>query len=474
MIIINTKGMAKTLRILGIISIFFIAYFELSKSNFNYPLWLLPLSYVIGYNLCGYNLLMLKDNFGATILNIVMFIRYVVTPFIIYATGELSKYANNYNYMAEAIYLMFYELCIVFMCLEVTGKYYFKKGNLEIKNNVDYQLNPQQSLLFSFILTILFIGVTFTKTNLITGFNVLYTGKSNNNLTDSGNNVLGILWEVMLVWLYVFIIKSLAIKYHSLKQNKYFMFGLLWTIVFIFLTFLGSASLSRWYTLVSAIAALTYVTVLFAEKRKVILRTILVPTFSLILLLTLYKQTGYTYQEDTFFASLLKIFNSTTFDTYFAGPTSVNNAIGLKTFQLFNFSTFFRDILNNMPIVNKYLAPATSTSYGYNAYIGRLFGGNGDQIIPLIGQSAIYLGYFLSPILSIISVWIVRIADYKVRIEKSYLCYLYAFLSVWFAVGIMMLNVTIMFSWIFIRIIPIFFCLFLTKKISQMINIDKI
>ena len=154
-------------------------------------------------------------------------------------------------------------------------------------------------------------------------------------------------------------------------------------------------------------------------------------------------------------------------DIYFSGPVNVNNALNVYYKWNLDITTIINDLCNNMPIVNHYMDTRATSVYAYNASLDRIYDNNaGDQIIPLIGQSIIYFGLLLAPLLSCFSTFIVCWADYKFAICKDFLLFLFGFIAIWFAVESMMLNITITASWIYNRIIPFYLAFWLTNKIS--------
>lgn len=199
-----------------------------------------------------------------------------------------------------------------------------------------------------------------------------------------------------------------------------------------------------------------------------------IPTIILLILITSYKNAGFNIGETKFSDSISDIFSSSNFDSYFSGPVNVNNAIGVKNnYKNLGMKTIINDMLNNMPIVNHYMDITQTSVYAYNASIGRIWNGVGDQIIPLLGQSIIYFGYIFAPLMGVITILIVRKFDYLFKKNSSYMMYVYAFIAVWMAVEPMMLNLTITINWFYIRIIPFALIFMITNKISYKKYLEK-
>ena len=194
----------------------------------------------------------------------------------------------------------------------------------------------------------------------------------------------------------------------------------------------------------------------------------LAPVVFLLLLATLIKNGDFVAGSGDVSSSFKQILNPTELDMYFAGPSGVNNAIGLKESWNQGYESLLPDILQSMPVLNHYIDAKKTTIYTYNLYLGRLFTDtSGDQIIPTIGQGAIYFGYFLSPIISILFVLITCWSDKKYRLSSSYYIYLYGFISVWAGVQTAALNMTIFLAWVYIRILPFAGSLWLINRLAR-------
>lgn len=465
MVLIRTTGIAKTIRMASVICMIIAICWS---GRIEYPIWVLTVLYTLCFWCTGYNTLMINNNYGASIINIVMFFRYIGTPLVIMGNSSLSLFAHDYEHMNLAIVIMAFELIAIFMTLELTGKSYYKKQELLLENAYTIRCYSMRGgVIVAATVAVIIFGLALTYKNLGMGFYTIISGTTTAAKTIEVNNILDIIWQVLCVWLYAYLLIDQAQKYSKTKLSRHVLIIVVISLIFVLITFIESVSFSRWYTIISACTVLTCMCHLFPEKRKFITFSIMSPALILLILITSYKNAGYIVGTTSFTESLINIFNPTNFDSYFSGPVNVNNAIGLKESGQYGFLTLFRDMINNMPIVTGNLTPSSSSVYGYNAYIGRLWGTTGDQIIPLVGQSMIYFGYIFAPLLSIISVFVIRWCDFKTRISNSYMIYIYAFTASWFAVEASMLNFTINCTWFYIRIIPFAIVLYIAENIAK-------
>lgn len=467
----NRKGIINKILFFDFIGMIFCIF--KSFSYYEYSFWLLPTVYTSLFFITYVNRKLSSRNIGALVLNITMSIRYVAIPVIYYSTNELSRFARNYNNLGSAIYLMIYEMIVLMLVLEISARKYYKKEK-NMKTKKQPLLHLQYGKLLAIGISIIVLGIGVFYKNLGAGFRVITTGKLEQSINFVNNNFIDILWETLTTWIYVYLTMREAEKYESDHRNIHTTLVIVYTFIFILITFIQSVAFSRWYTIISAISAIACLFKMFPQSKKKILLSIGIPTIILLILITSYKNAGFNIGETKFSDSISDIFSSSNFDSYFSGPVNVNNAIGVKNnYKNLGMKTIINDMLNNMPIVNHYMDITQTSVYAYNASIGRIWNGVGDQIIPLLGQSIIYFGYIFAPLMGVITILIVRKFDYLFKKNSSYMMYVYAFIAVWMAVEPMMLNLTITINWFYIRIIPFALIFMITNKISYKKYLEK-
>ncbi|MBO4864813.1 MAG: hypothetical protein J5517_10630 [Eubacterium sp.] len=371
--------------------------------------------------------------------------------------------------MNQAVILMCYEMICVFITLEITGfKYKKKEENIVNKEKEFNSVHLKGGFIIAFAVIAILLGIGIKAKDLSSGFRVLTSGVIGSNNIEVNSSLANIIWQVLCVWLYMHGIMVEKEKY-DLDHNKlHTTVVVIYTLAFVLVTFIESIGFSRWYTVISAAASLGCLIHLFPKEKKKFSLLFGIPASLMLLLITAYKNAGYVIGGgSSFLESIKDIFNATNFDSYFAGVVNVNNSIGLKQTGSLSITAIFPDLINNMPIFNHYIDHSMTTVYQYNGYIGRLFGGTGDQIIPLVGQSIIYFGYIFGPLLTILSIIAFRWADYRFKTCYSYRQYVYAFLAAWFSVEAMMLNMTINVTWMYTRVIPFLIVLSMTDSISN-------
>lgn len=449
----------------------FVAFFYCAIASMNrqteYGIFLLPLVYGILFVVSSKSRRLIGKTPGVTVIMGVMFLRYVVLPITLCSTGELSKYANNYKYMTEAIVIMIYEMVLIFAVLELTA---YNAWSVYIKDEYQDKKNVSVRPAFLVVLIIccVLVGIYLTNQSILNS-NILVVTDMANNVDESVQDVssfVKILWQCITAWIFVYGINRQKDKYRADKKKIHVGISIIFMLLFIMVTFIGQARISRWYTLVSSIAAIFILISLFPAEKKLVVKTTIIPVVALLVVASLLKSGLYTHGGTNGYSQLSGLLTPTSGDAYFAGPVSINNAIGLSKTGNVGFHNIIYDIFNNMPVINHLVDTNNSTVYLYNAYLGRIFNGSrGDQIIPLAGQSGIFFTWVLAPLLSCISVFLLRIADKKYLETISYVKYVWAIVTVWLGLETI-LNMTINLSWLYIRIIPMFVTFWLIDKIS--------
>lgn len=460
-------------KLLKTISIIVSCYCIYKIPVFGEPFWLIPFVYMLLIH--WYSASKPCAGAGHTALMIAMSGRYLLTPLSIYGTESLSKFATQYGYLNEAIILIIYEMIALFAVLFICDKKYkFRISRNSCNTLPSLTVIGDKIRPFWFYITLsvwLIIAVLYK--NIIGGFNVLLSGALNEMREieqvnyEASNIIGGILWQTLCVWIFSYLIFRQRGLFTSNNPQRPVVISLIYTIIIIVLSFIDQSGLSRWFTIVITGASVAMLLKLFPNKKKLIILTIIVPSAILIIFITLFKNVGLILGESTIGDALYDLFDPSKMDIYFSGPVNVNNALNVYYKWNLDITTIINDLCNNMPIVNHYMDTRATSVYAYNASLGRIYDNNvGDQIIPLIGQSIIYFGLLLAPLLSCFSTFIVCWADYKFAICKDFLLFLFGFIAIWFAVESMMLNITITASWIYNRIIPFYLAFWLTNKIS--------
>lgn len=409
---------------------------------------------------------------GITALNIAMFIRYVIGILSVYSNNSFSSYLFYRQGLTEALILMLYEQTCVFACVLLTSK---NSPNTS-KHHTDEELSGAVIMRYlranGGLLLFLFAIVAFaifavTVRDLGNGFQLISQGFVSNGTSDDSDSsgLLGIFWQTLCVWIFVYMIIGQAEKYLQNKEAVQIRIAVLITLLYVLLIMIDQTRISRWYPVVTAAASVAFMLKLFPDASRSIVKSVCIPVLVLLVIMTLYKNAGYVSGGSvSIIDSLSSLFNPTLMDSYASGIAGVASSVGLAEFSSLGLINVVNDMLNNMPIINHFMDPTATTYHAYNAFLGRV---GSDQIIPLIGQSRIYFGFAFAPLLSVLFVCLSRLCD---RLYLKHTCcttYIFGFLGIWFALIGPMLNLTICCSWLYIRVIPFSLALLLTDYLVK-------
>lgn len=473
-IVINKKPImpTTTLRtvfsITGLVASFYCVISAINKHGIIGPVFLLPCMYtLLIWLLPNCNDIRLP---GRLTFNMVIFGRYVILPVVYYANQKMSRFALNYDYMTYAVVLMLYEMFALFIVLNRTGYRCKLKIEKYENNNIDHGFIYMR-LKYGPIIAMLIIAILgvllYRNQSLVGGINLL----SRNNLAeevDPASNFVNVVWATLVVWVYVYFVMQCHERYLKRKNKKYFTYSLLLTIAIIIVSFISQTTISRWYTVVTTVTSLYLIMKLYPGNKRSVFLYVVVPAVILIFIASIYKNTYYlTTQESNLRTSFFELIDPTTVDTYFGGPVGVNNAIGTKiSNSSIGLHSIVYDLTKNFPVLNRYIDVEKSVADAYTNYIHRY-----DQIIPLIGQSSIFFGYLLSPILTCISIYIFTKTDFIFYTNRKASAYMYAFISVWFALEII-LNLKINASWMYNKVFPFAVIFWVTDRMSAVEQSD--
>lgn len=438
-------------------------YGLVNSDEFSVPIWLLPLVFSVGVAICKN--IIIKATPGVLTLCFLMFLRYVFTPYAYYSDGVINTMVTTQAFLTEGLILMLYELILVFVALELSGRKYAIKYNSLKNDYVKYELQLKNGfiIILGVVLVLIYIGVVYKS--LGQGLNAFLNSTYNDldeieSQFESGEGYINIVWQSLCVWLYIYLVMREKNANDIRPSSSHIIRAILYTVMFIILTFIDSTGVTRWFTFVSAIASLSCLIYLFPSYKKTVGASILIPLAALMIFSSLVKNGGYVKGSTTVAESAEGTFGATNMDVYCNGLGNVN-----ATFQLaninsdINVTTVAVDFLRSIPIINHYVPKEITSTYVFHKAVGR-----DDQILPLIGQSYAYFGFLLAPLLTILIIMLVRRLDYRFYYNSSYKKYAYAFAVVWIAASPMCHNLSLIFMWLFIRIIPFYAVLALTDK----------
>lgn len=426
------------------------------------PYWLLPVSYFFLFTICKKNRLEIGKTPGLTTLNIIAFLRFVLSPIVVLSSGIYGGFVMDYSNITEGIYLIVYEMISIF----IANEFFISKIKANNKNVKFRSFSFKKHNLTICVAIIILLILLYLDPTFVGGFGLITEGVIESELASGKrSSFLSVLWQALTTWTFVYLVFYQKYSYDKFKNKIHIYFSLVLSLGFILLTYIAQNRISRWYTVINTIAAIFLLLKLFPYDRKKVLMYISFPVLILITTATIYK--NISEDASLSYDSAVSIVNSSDFlNTYISGPSSTNNSICLYKKGFVGIDYLPNDIISTTPIVNRYVDFKETTRYQYNDLIGRVFkGDDGDQIIPLIGQGLVFFGPIFCVVFSILMVYFVRLFDVVFVNNNSTLSYIAAFVACWFGAE-MCLNMTINLSWIYIRVLPMWGLFHIVNKMK--------
>lgn len=393
---------------------------------------------------------------GMITYEIVCFFRFVILPIVVLSHNSVSKYAAGYEHLGSAVVLMIYEL----FCTTLIFLFYKPSIKQDDQTRMLYSSGNKRLV---FVLSVLVVGLLYIQNRSLTGNLMIFSGVLNTSAAEQlseTSSVVSILWQSLLCFIFVYVIWSVYEKSQSSKSKVIYTIassGI--CIVYYLIIFTGQVSISRWYVMVSAIASIVWLITLYPNNKTAIISTVGIPFVVVLVMVSVLKSGGLTALSYSRYNQINNLLTPEFVDTYFAGPVNVNNAITMKSNSNVGISSLFYDIINNMPIVTNIIDRTHSSAYAYNHLLGRT-----DQIIPLIGQSFTWFGYFLSPVLSMLYAALFIKYDFEFLNRNGIDRYCYGFVAAWCG-ATTILNATIWFAWLYSKIIPMLLLFWVIRKL---------
>ena len=437
---------------LGLSSVVFASW-----SGADYALSLLPFGYLVFLLSLG------PDNIvkwapGITVLNLVLFLRYVFLPFVMSVTGETSVYILNKSNLCFGVPLMLYELFGVAIVLKVTSnrsRLLLRKAKQMSRPALRY------GWLVVAVAVVILSLLAFRYRYLVSGFSLITEGAVEGySQDDTASGLVIALWDSLLGWLFVFILNN--IKKSKIKINSALCLSIVATYIFLIFVYIGQVTISRWHVVIAFVASITCLLFLYPSYKGRILASVTIPVLVLVITASAFKNSTYSWSGIGYSQAFAEIFDVSIFDIYLAGPSTISDGVTMYQKGVCDISSFLIDLVQNLPYINDYVDKTISTVYNFKQIWGR-----GDLIMPLVGQSMIYFGWPFAPLMSMVSVYFLRVFDRMVFSGQTLAhIFISAFSGAWLGVATV-LNLTVTMSWFGLRIAPFYLLIFLTELAGE-------
>ncbi|MEF9916976.1 MAG: hypothetical protein RR746_06395 [Lachnospiraceae bacterium] len=429
-------------------------------------LFLIPLIFGLYFFFSNLKKYFLK-NIPMTFFIIVLFFKYLITPFVIMSANNFSAMANgavtSLRQQELGTSIMIYEMICIIITIEICIKFFGKEKKIRNSEKKAYNY-PNTVLIIS-----IFIGIValFIFPQILQDFNFILVKEE--TFVSNRNTIITIFAyfsEFAQIFFFIVTVKICVYKKNSGKK---------YSTIALFLTGILNITLmwtaNRMTIFLVAGTTLSILLYYFAEKKRIFLISILLLSVIMVILLSSYRLYGTVGLElSSDFADYFKLDKlSAALQTYFGGPDSVAGAVATKEYygEAINGKTFLNDSFGAVQFIKQLPVflndRRNSTFFLFNMVTAN--GYNPGFIIPMAGQGYIYFGFFLSPIFSILSVLLLFLSERKAK-TKNDVAYKYVFIYLTFNFALFpMYNYTLLMQNVFGRFIPLYMIIWLNKYI---------
>lgn len=443
---LNLKSLDLSISMIIVLISFLIAFHD-------YSYWQLAMLYAI-LNLSFFFVpIAVSYALPSWIIRITGFIRYMILPFV--AEGVVVS--------SEVMVIMGAELLSVYFAIYIFS-YNKKIKIIEPSDNQDENIIDTHLGMAVFIILLSSIVVIIRNPNYI--LNYIYSLKSK-VLVDSASGFFDIMVNVALFIIWIKLLFKIQ-KMHYIHNFLKVLISLSVSYFWINGRAISVKDISRWTLILSIIVAIYFIIELYPQyKKKMLLGVAIVIPVTIILGTTMKWNRDVRITDDVVKESIKQNFDYKTLNAYFSGYSNVNEIFdvddSIRNAKTSRLKIFVTDTINNFPYINNFLDKKQYSSaklFNY-AHYGSWVAS--DQIIPLVGQSFIYLSV-LFPIMIFIITWFAYKFNYFIKLTKNLMLkYCLIKMAFNFSLG-NCINWTIMCSGIWLDILPIYLIyLFNTK-----------
>lgn len=388
---------------------------------------------------------------GVTMLSLVLYVRYIIYPVTLISSNFVIN--GDEELATKAILLMLYEIIFIFITLRLSIHRVNNSGN-------SVELSKVSSII-PLICTIILIYVLMVDPQVFANRRWIW---QTDLITAEKVEVNAILlelskWAEFFVLIYVFY--QLYKKYLHTRGVGYYYLSLI--VLFIpCLTYTGHSRLSL---LIPLITFMFFISKVYQDKSKPVVRFVVIYSFVSMILLTLQKSFGISSLSAADVTIQDNMLNA-----YFGGVDNV--IIGIEAYHNYGSSPFYMivDSFRNMMGVSQYFSTLPNTLDNFNmAFYAHSIGFSTDQIPPTITQGLMYFGPIFCFVPTVIMTMSVCVADkifYCTKdLQVAYLCLGFCVAVAWAIPGSYMHFTTRLFNYVLPLLILVLINKFIKVKL---------
>lgn len=445
--------------ITSLIIAFFIATDGTTVKDEYVNLWQLPFITAILYCIPIHKTQSYLTDSLSFIIETAIFIRNCLSPLMLRISDYEAIISNNTkSNIDRAIFL----ICIETLCILIIAYYKTKKKKskeLLNKKNAVKQVSLQLGNLYALLMMLVGVGCIFCiymSPQVLSKYTPIWKISDIRDTVITDPSLFITIFSILFaVFMAMFVLYLISIACRNRKQGIGSIFIL---IVAIFSSAFFTAE-NYGYVLISAVVTYLFVCQILEKQNRGL--TVSVAAIALFILFTALSIKGFNEDGGTkYLAKDISLF----LQAYVPG---VSNLAGV--FNISNIDTsvpLFYDFYFMIPFRNTLLGipgDLRSAIYFNEAnYVN-------SQIIPCVGQTFLYFGYFGTLISCLPIAWAYSIANKLRNTEKKTLDYILIYACIYCALTPFLYNYTILGSWLFMTLLPAYLFLWVPiylKKLS--------
>ena len=189
---------------------------------------------------------------GCFTIHLIGFLRYMLTPFIIVTSKQLSAMEHAFDDIGSAVLIMIIEMIFIF-------------GATLLYNPHDI-VRPADKIRFPSIIKFLaimaFLFFAIDNRSLIGNLSV-FSGKVTVEDTNATSGIVSIIWQALCAFIFCFIINDIA---SNRRHKRLLLLSLVCGLIYLLVIFTGQTELSHWYTIVTLIAMTFWMFIQFVDE----------------------------------------------------------------------------------------------------------------------------------------------------------------------------------------------------------------
>lgn len=455
-----------------ITSIITIIYGLFTNKGYGYELLpILPILFLIFFMLNKKIHYYSEKFYGLFILNILMFIRYVLSPFFVFLNMDYGKaiYTGVIPLASSCklalVYMIIEMIAIFITILLFSDKFYNsnKKVNQNKSNTKNLKNSNKNIIIFLFIIfSIILILFNFNlfMPNQLLLINENYDISSQEELSGIADLVF-FAFKLLAMGL---LVGKCVEKYKIKNKFKYILFSYIILLFYIIL----NTSTSRINMILPLLFFILLTKDIFKKKGFILLMASVIVLSIAFVSITMYKN-AWLFKDGNFSISSFSKILTSQIQEYTSNVRPI--AQGIEATEIYNremtLNTFFNDFIGSIPIINHFIDARDRSNAYYNRYI--LGSGREDTplIMPLVTISAEYFSEYFCWVLTVVCILLMMYIDGNSTYEnKTFLeKYIKIYLMFIFA-SCIYCNSQIIIGRLITKSLPIYFILFLNKKIE--------